>query len=328
MNVQVLIDAVVRQTTVLIAQLATSGGVRAPLAHVANQVFLDLAKEIERQGVGRKISADMFGMALRSYLKKVQRLSESNTERGRSLWEAVFDYLRDHEMATRKQVVAHFARDDESLVKSVLFDLSESGIIFRSGSGDDTTFRLVSEEEHRRIPPPDHRGIDELIWVMVYREGPLSFESLQSRCQLSNQDLAEALQRLTEGQRLEQEGSEYAAKTFFIELGQEIGWESAVFDHFQAVVKTICRRLQHDDANKTFTPASGSTYSFDVWPQHPDAPEVRALLDEFRTRASALRKRMDVHVAEHGLPSEYEQVDVYMGQSATKRTRSQAEENR
>lgn len=44
MNVRLLIDSVVRQTTVLLAQLATNGGARAPLAHVANQVFLELAR--------------------------------------------------------------------------------------------------------------------------------------------------------------------------------------------------------------------------------------------------------------------------------------------
>lgn len=76
MNVQVLIDAIVRQTTVLLAQLATSGGLRAPLAHVANQVFVDLTRELEAQGVSRKVSADMFGMALRGYLRKVQRLRD------------------------------------------------------------------------------------------------------------------------------------------------------------------------------------------------------------------------------------------------------------
>jgi hypothetical protein len=43
-NVNLLIDAIVRQTTVLIAQLATAAGVRAPLAHTANQVFVDLVR--------------------------------------------------------------------------------------------------------------------------------------------------------------------------------------------------------------------------------------------------------------------------------------------
>jgi hypothetical protein len=79
MDAKLLIDAIVRQTTVLIAQLSTSAGIRAPLAHVADQVFLDLASEIEAQGVARKVAADMFGLALRSYQKKVQRLTESAT---------------------------------------------------------------------------------------------------------------------------------------------------------------------------------------------------------------------------------------------------------
>jgi len=54
MTIELLIHAIVRQTTILIAQLATSRGVRAPLAQIANQVFLDLVRELERQGVSRR----------------------------------------------------------------------------------------------------------------------------------------------------------------------------------------------------------------------------------------------------------------------------------
>jgi hypothetical protein len=57
----------VQQTTVLIAQLSTAAGLRAPLAHVADQVFVELSRELEAQGLGRKVVADMFGMALRGY---------------------------------------------------------------------------------------------------------------------------------------------------------------------------------------------------------------------------------------------------------------------
>lgn len=73
MNTQILIDNIVRQATVLIAKLAASS-VRAPLAHIANQVFLELANELSAQGISRKVSADMFGMALRSYRRRVQRI--------------------------------------------------------------------------------------------------------------------------------------------------------------------------------------------------------------------------------------------------------------
>lgn len=109
MTVDFLIRAIVHQTTILIAQLATLGGGRAPLAQVANQVFLDLVRELERQGVSRKVSADMFGLGLRTYRRKVQRLSESSTERGRSLWEAVLDHVRAVGPVDRDAVLTRFA---------------------------------------------------------------------------------------------------------------------------------------------------------------------------------------------------------------------------
>ena len=81
MNSQVLIDAIVRQTMVLIAQLSTAEGVRSPLSHIADEVFVGLVRELERQKLGKKVIADMFGLVLRSYQQKVQRLSESATAR-------------------------------------------------------------------------------------------------------------------------------------------------------------------------------------------------------------------------------------------------------
>ena len=45
MDPQILIDAIVRQTMVLIARLSTVDGVRSPLAHVANEVFVGLVRE-------------------------------------------------------------------------------------------------------------------------------------------------------------------------------------------------------------------------------------------------------------------------------------------
>jgi len=68
MDTRHLIEGIVQQTTVLIAQISTAAGLRAPLARVADQVFLELAREFE---------AHMFGLALRTYQKKVARLSES-----------------------------------------------------------------------------------------------------------------------------------------------------------------------------------------------------------------------------------------------------------
>ena len=125
-NVNLLIDAIVRQTTVLIAQIATTAGARAPLAHTANQVFMDLVRELREQGLGNKVIADMFGISLRTYHNTVRRLSEGNTVRGKSLWEAVLGYVRERGTVPREEVLKRFSRDDERLVRSVLKDLVDS----------------------------------------------------------------------------------------------------------------------------------------------------------------------------------------------------------
>ena len=102
MDTQVLVDSVMRQATVLIAQLSSAAGVRAPLAHLADEVFLSLSQELERQGVSRKVVADMFGLALRGYQRRVQRLRESATERGTTLWRALLEHLQEHGPVTRR----------------------------------------------------------------------------------------------------------------------------------------------------------------------------------------------------------------------------------
>jgi hypothetical protein len=85
MNERILIDAIVQQTVVLLAQLSTTDGVRSPLSHIADEVFLDLIEQLENQKLGKKIITNMFGLTLRSYQQKVQKLSESTTQHNRTL---------------------------------------------------------------------------------------------------------------------------------------------------------------------------------------------------------------------------------------------------
>jgi hypothetical protein len=143
MNVQLIIDSLVRQTMVLIAQVATTAGTRAPLAHLANQVFMSLVEELEAQGVGRKVVADMFGLALRSYQQKVQRLRESTTHAGASTWEAVLAHINQKQVVSRAQVLTHFVRDDVAIVKSILKDLIESGLVYQTGRGESAVYRAA-----------------------------------------------------------------------------------------------------------------------------------------------------------------------------------------
>lgn len=144
METKLLIDAIVQQTTVLIAQLSIAAGIRAPLSHLADQIFVDLAREIERQGVSRKVVADMFGMALRGYQRRIQRLSESASIRNRTLWEAVYDFVSEQGNVSRERLSERFRYDSADDVGAVLADLVANGLIYCAGRGPTALYRLVT----------------------------------------------------------------------------------------------------------------------------------------------------------------------------------------
>jgi hypothetical protein len=315
MTVELLIQAIVRQTTILIAQLATTGGTRAPLAHVAHQVFLDLVHELERQGVSKKVSADMFGLGLRTYQRKIQRFAESATDKGRSLWVAVLDFVQSAGVVTRAEILVHFAGDDDAQVRAVLHDLCESGLVTLSGTGSAIKYRVTPEDELARLRQTQkNEGLDELLWALIYREGPLTAVELGGK-QLEPDDLEQALGRLVESGRVEFAAGTYSAKTLVLPLGSSVGWEAAVFDHFKAVVNTVTQRLGIDRASANLADrVGGSTYTLDVWAGHPHAEEAFATLRELRGRLGELRERIEAYNAGQVIPEDYTEVVLYLGQ--------------
>jgi len=317
MTIELLIHALVRQTTILIAQLATSGGTRAPLAQVASQVFLDLVHELERQGVSRKVSADMFGLGLRTYQRKIQRLAESSTARGRSLWVAVLDHVHASGSVTRAELFLHFSGDDETLLRGVVHDLCESGLVTAEGSGASVSYRVTSEDERTRLRQVrENEGLDELIWAFIYREGPLSLEQLTSQ-QIRTSELTPALERLVASGRVELSARTglYAASELYLPLGSTAGWEAAIFDHFKAMVSTIIGRLRAErTAAKIADRVGGSTYTLEVWPGHPFEQEAYDTLGALRAKLSDLRARIEDYNAKRTLPDAHTQVLLYVGQ--------------
>ncbi|MDH5671474.1 MAG: hypothetical protein OEZ06_04945 [Myxococcales bacterium] len=323
MNVRLVIDAIVRQTTVLIAQLATSAGMRAPLAHIANQTFLSLVGELERQGIGQKVIADMFGLALRSYQQKVQRLSESVTDRGVSLWEAMHGFLQERQVVSRAEVLRRFARDDQASVRGILNDLVDSGLVYKTGRADGTVYRVAPAEDMEKLEPAEPGdAITALVWVTVYREGPLASAALAELLGLDSSAVQRALGELEQDGRVRRidvddaaDAQHYTSERCFIALGESAGWEAALLDHYQAVVRAICAKLGQGQTSATASDRiGGSTYSFDVWPGHPHAEEVYGLLSELRDRVSRLWDTVGEHNLSSRVPGDADRVTLYFGQ--------------
>jgi hypothetical protein len=318
LNPQLLIDAIVRQTTVLVARLSTVEGVRSPLGHIANEVFVGLVNELESQGVSKKVIADMFGLALRSYRQKVQRLGESVTTRGVTLWSAVQRFLAERGSATRTELIAHFERDEEASIRGILNDLVESGLLVRSGRGDETRYRVATAEELRdagalvETRPQD--ALAALVWVHVYREGPLTLDRLAQLVPLSRGALEAAVTTLVADKRIRREAEQLVAEHVLIAVGETAGWEAALIDHHGAVLNAIAAKL----ARRTRTSAvadevGGTTLTFDLWPGHPREQEVRSLLRSTRAQVLPLWEEVEAFNPTQPARDTY-QVHFYCGQ--------------
>jgi len=304
LNVDAIIEAIVHELATLVAHLATAAGQRAPLAGVGDRLFLDLVAELRAQGVGGKVIADMFGLALRSYQAKVRRLSESRSERGRTLWEAVLDHVRTEVRVRRADVLFRFRYDDEATVRGVLNDLVESELVYRTGRGDGTAYRIA--EAGLATDEPD----DTLVLLAVNRHGPISTAALAGQVGLDAGALKSALERLAEAGRVQRDDVDgqavWRCPTVILAPGDGLG--AAMLDHVQAMVATLCARLREAPG------VGGSTFRFEVWPGHPHADEVHAQLDGLRAGLGDLRARVDGYNATHDAPPDTDRITLYLGQ--------------
>lgn len=320
MNVNNLIDAIVRQTSVLLAQLATVGGGRAQLANTANQVFLDLVASLREQGLGSRVIADMFGLALRTYQERVRRLSESRTIRGRSLWEAVLEHLTREGPQLRADVLARFRYDDDDSVRGVLRDLVNAGLVYRTGRGDSVVYRALEADQMATLAHQSEAGLLNFVHITVQQRAPITLTELATITALPVDSLERALSELL-GQALiavvkDDSDVRYTSSGCVLSFEDPLGWEAAVFDHYQAMVGALSAKLGLGARAAALSDVvGGSTFGYEVWPGHPHYEVVRGVLQRFRTECRELRERVADHNRTVGAPAQRERVIVYFGQN-------------
>lgn len=317
MNLKLLIDGVVRQSTVFLAQLSTASGVRSPLSHVADQVFLELARELEGQGVRRQVVADMFGMALRSYTKKVNRLTESASVRDRTLWEAVLDFVGEGE-PSRARILSRFSADGEREVAAVLKDLVRSGLVYVTGSGRDCVYGVTSPEVREAVKSTnDVDTLAHLAWLEVFRGRAHTRAALGANLDVDAELLGRALEELFATGRLQELDGRLVAANFVVSFGSEQGWETAVLDHFRTVTTAIAKKVRMGASNAAPNEeVGGSTFTFNVFPGHPHEKRVRGLLSELRQSVQVLWDEVARYNEAHqGGPERTMQVSFYVGQT-------------
>jgi hypothetical protein len=323
-----LIDEILRQTTVLVAQISTSAGVRAPLSRIADRVFFELAREIEAQGVGRKVAADMFGMALRTYQKRVQRLRESQSFRERTLWEAILSFVESTGSVTRAQIDKRFARDPEEQRGAVLADLVQSGLVYSTGRGEQSVFGPTSDADRRAMREiAEFEALTNLAWLTVYQTGPLSVAQLAARLDFTPEQAEGVAKHLLDAGRIAAVASDAGASSgslslttlvradqLMISAEHAAGWEAAFLDHFRAMATALANKVRLGVSTPS-PGVGGATYAFNIHPQHPFEAQVMRLLDTTRQQIDELWQAVSAHNAAHPLPENYKRVTFYMGQN-------------
>src|SRR5690606_8487668 len=283
-----------------------------------------LVRELEHQRLGKKVVADMFGMALRSYRQKVQRLKESATSRGATLWGAVHGYLADRGSATRSEIFKHFGRDDEATVRSILNDLVESGLV-RKGRGKNPTYRMATEEELEEIGLSTMASAQQtneaLVWLHVSHSGPPSKADLSELLALSDAAITAAPAQLVASARIRADvrpdGVYYSTDQCLIPVGEAAGWQAAIIDHDRAVLSALAAKAVNGrHASAANDRVGGTTLSYDIWPGHPKEQEVLELLATLRGRVIALWDEVEEYNRTHESAAAY-QVTFYCGQYLT-----------
>jgi hypothetical protein len=261
----------------------------------------------------------MFGLALRSYQKKVQRLAESETQRDKTLWEAVVDYIREQGSVPRRRIFERFARDDDDAVAAILNDLVSNGIAYSTGRGERALFGLTSVVDQERMADDDLGAtLPAMVWLIVYREGPIDAARIAERLGPNAEQLDVALDELLREGRVQRDAAtgRYRSGTMTIALGDRAGWEAAVLDHFQGVAKAIAAKVRLTPGSELRDLIGGATLSFDVHPGHPLEQEVYGLLGDVRSRVNEVWARLAAHNREHPIADENKiKVTFYLGQN-------------
>jgi DNA-binding IscR family transcriptional regulator len=322
-HIQFLVDDIVRQTTVLIAQLATAAGLRAPLARVADQVFVDLANELESQGVRRKVAADMFGLALRSYQTKLRRIVDNQEQASETLWQSMYTELSKGSL-TRAELSARFRRVEPKHLQATLRDMTQSGIAYSSGRGPQTVYGLTSEADRAQIGlTQNHDALKRMVLFLTASSAASTVDELREQLRTSPAELDSVVSELADEGKLEVRDGTLHTRPYEVPVGAEQGWETAICDHFRAVASTIAAKVAAPRSSQNDV-TGGATLSFRVHRGHPHATEVYRMLSDTRQRANALWAEVVAYNEKHPLPPDGDRVTFYCGQHVIAYEQTQA----
>jgi hypothetical protein len=203
-------------------------------------------------------------------------------------------------------------------VAAILNDLVSSGLAYSTGRAGSAVFGLTSAVDRERMADEDQRTtLPAMAWLIIYREGPLTTAGLQERLGIGTTELRAMLHELEQEGRVQRDADDrYRSSTITIAVGDRVGWEAAVLDHFQGVAKAIAAKIRLGPQSELRDVIGGATLSFDVHSGHPLEAEVYDLLRGMRAQVNELWGRLSAHNRAHPIAdADKVKVTFYLGQN-------------
>lgn len=315
-----LIDAIVRRIADLVVDLALSVDTPPRIGHLPDLLFRSLDHRIrEGHGKPQTVAADLLGLRLRTYQHRLKSVRDPERDRrGATLWGKVYGYIHEKTRVSHAEIDQHFHLEAEEQLKSILKQMIEASLIFRTGRSPAYVYRI---NDSQSLDPGDDRFDTHLVWVALYASPGLTADGLARHLAVAPGHRARldvALERLVHDGSIEADESQtpptYRAQAYtFASDARDARW-AGMYDHISVMIDALTDRLaQSRGTLEIGGPVGGATYRFDLPLGSLRTDEARDLLDRMRLRCTELRESLDAEVAA-GAPSTG-RVVFYFGQT-------------
>lgn len=321
MSERVLFRVLVSQSARLIARIITLTNARPNLAHLQEDFFYELSVHLQNYGVPRRVAADMFGLAMRSYLRRIKKYNDelSDREHQLSLWQIVYSKISESPDIQRQKLLDSFSFSHRDSVCSVLKHLCEAGLVTEHRR-DGVISYSARERDANEL---DVDEVAQYLWVMIFVHDESSFpheQLLDEAIPLFGEQMVSAgLDLLIDDgcvDKLLHDGT-CSYSTVRSNPEQPFGWLVAISIHLDSVFEAVITKLTMMQSEADLdADVRGGTWTFKLRGDHPFKDRVSHLFDGYQKNVKELFASVHQYNEshpDHDDSDEY-QVDFYMGQ--------------
>ncbi|MEM9068699.1 MAG: hypothetical protein AAGE52_09340 [Myxococcota bacterium] len=308
LDVRLLLELLLEGGGELVASLATAQGRRESLEHLEDLVFLHTTETLRRRGYSAKVITDLFGLSsLTSLRRKLRKIKSGRLLRTRSLRQAILSRVAEGDV-DRQELLAHLKTRDAVIVKGVLRDLIDEGVI-REGAGG---YELALA--HTQTTDPSDHGLQGLMHILLGHRAMTAAE-LQGTLGVPEERVLEVSQGLIERGVVRRKGDSFEAGPNWnlypaTDVSEAV---TSLVHHFRAVGAAIIgtvRKWDSEEKVSPHTPPAVVTATFEIARDHPLLPELLAMHASFAESIAELYERIE---ASEPVEGERLRVSVYAG---------------